>query len=142
MTAEDNKKTARRIVIEIIAGNVALIDELFAENYVDHALPPGVTPTRHGFKLVLSSLRTAFPDLQYSIEDQVAEGDRVAQRLVARGTMKGEFMGMPPTGKSAVWQEMHFFRFNANGKVTEHWDLTDEMGMMAQLGVGAPAGPA
>src|SRR5512143_1131466 len=129
MTAEDNKKTARRIVVEVIAGNVSLIDELFAADYIDHALPPGVPADRDGFRAMVSVLRTAFPDLEYTIEDQVAEGDRVAQPLKGRGTMKGEFMGMPPTGKTAEWREMHFHRFNASGKVAEHWDITDEIGM-------------
>lgn len=137
MTAEDNKKTARRIVMEVLnAANAALIDELFASDYVEHALPPGIPPDREGFKMMLPALRAAFPDLAYTIEDQLAEGDRVAQRLTGRGTLKGEFMGMQPTGKTAVWQEMHFHRFDANGKVAEHWDITDEMTMLTQLGLG------
>jgi steroid delta-isomerase-like uncharacterized protein len=137
MTAEDNKKTARRIVIEVLnAGNVALIDQLFAADYVEHALPPDVPPNREGFKMMIPALRRAFPDLEYTIEDQVAEGDRVAQRLTGRGTLTGEFMGMPPTGKTAEWREMHFHRFDASGKVAEHWDVADELGMMTQLGLG------
>ena len=98
-----------------------------------------VPADRSGFKAMVSALRTAFPDLEYTIEDQVAEGDRVAQHLKGRGTMKGEFMGMPPTGKTAEWREMHFHRFNASGKVAEHWDITDEIGMMTQLGLGSTA---
>jgi predicted ester cyclase len=136
MTPEENKKTARRIVIEIIAGNTDLIDQVFAANYVDHALPAGIPPTREGFKSMIPVLRTAFPDLEYTIEDQIAEGDRVAQRLRGRGTLKGEFMGMPPTGKTAEWEEMHIHRFDAEGKLIEHWDVTDEVGMMTQLGMG------
>lgn len=139
MTAEENKKTARRIVIEIIAGNISLVDELFAEDFVDHALPPGVPATREGFKMMIPALSAAFPDLQYTIEDQIAEGDKVAQRLKGRGTMKGEFMGMQPTGRTAEWQEIHIHHFNAQGKLVEHWDLTDEGAMMVQLGL-APQG--
>jgi steroid delta-isomerase-like uncharacterized protein len=137
MTPEDNKKTARRIVVEIFsAGNMALIDELFAVDFVEHALPPGIPPNREGFKMMIPALRQAFPDLEYTIEDQLAEGDKVAQRLTGRGTMRGEFMGMPPTGKTAVWQEMHLHRFDSAGKLAEHWDSTDEIGMMTQLGLG------
>jgi predicted ester cyclase len=85
-------------------------------------------------------LRQAFPDLEYTIEDQISEGDKVAQRLTARGTLKGEFMGMQPTGKTAVWQEMHWHRFDAGGLLVEHWDITDSLGMMLQLGVGPASG--
>ncbi len=141
MSAEDNKKTARRIVIEIFnAGNAALINEIFAENYVEHALPPGVPQDREGFRMMIPVLRQAFPDLTYTIDDTIAEGDKVAQRLTGRGTMKGEFMGMPPTGKTAEWREFHFHRFDAAGKVVEHWDLTDEISMMTQLGLGPQPG--
>lgn len=88
---------------------------------------------------MIASLRAAFPDLEYSIEDQIAEGDTLAQRLTGRGTMKGEFMGMAPTGKTAAWQEFHFHRFDANGLLIEHWDMTDSLGMLVQLGLGSGA---
>jgi steroid delta-isomerase-like uncharacterized protein len=134
MTSYDNRKTARRIVLEIFnARKTDLIDALFSPGYVDHALPPDVGTGREALKTMIAALGRAFPDLQYSIEDQLADGDRVAQRLKARGTLMGEFMGMQPTGKTAEWYEMHFHRFDAEGKVAEHWDLTDELGMLAQL---------
>ena len=134
MSTEDNKKTARRIVLELFnAGNVNLIDSLFSPDFVDHALPPEIPPTRDGFRSMIPVLRQAFPDLEYTIEDQIAEGDKVAQRVTGRGTLKGEFMGMQPTGKSAVWQEMHWHRFNAAGLLVEHWDITDSLSMLTQL---------
>ena len=141
MSTEDNKKTARRIVLELFnAGNANLIDSLFSPDFVDHALPPEVSPTRDGFRSMIPILRQAFPDLEYTIEDQIAEGDKVAQRLTGRGTLKGEFMGMQPTGKTAIWQEMHWHRFDASGLLVEHWDTTDSLGMMMQLGAGPPPG--
>ena len=141
MGTEDNKKTARRIVLELFnAGNANLIDSLFSPDFVDHALPPEVSPTRDGFRSMIPILRQAFPDLEYTIEDQIAEGDKVAQRLTGRGTLKGEFMGMPPTGKTAVWQEMHWHRFDPSGLLVEHWDTTDSLGMMMQLGEGPASG--
>ena len=141
MSTEDNKKTARRIVLELFnAGNVNLIDSLFSPDFVDHALPPEVSPTRDGFRSMIPILRQAFPDLEYTIEDQIAEGDKVAQRLTGRGTLKGEFMGMQPTGKTAIWQEMHWHRFDASGLLVEHWDTTDSLGMLTQLGAGLPLG--
>jgi steroid delta-isomerase-like uncharacterized protein len=143
MSMEDNKKTARRVVLELFnAGNVDLVDRLFAADFVDHALPPDVPPTRDGFRSMIPVLREAFPDLEYAIEGQVAEGDLVAQRLVGRGTMKGGFMGMQPTGRAAAWQEMHWHRFNAQGRLAEHWDVTDVAGMMAQLAPGTGEHPS
>lgn len=137
MTSEDNQKTARRIVTELFTGgNLQLIEALFAPDFVDHALPPDVPQSREGLRTMIGLLRTAFPDLEYTIEDQIAEGERVAQRLTGRGTLKGEFMGMQPTGRTAEWQEMHWHRFDANGKLAEHWDITDSIGMMMQLGLG------
>lgn len=136
MTTEENKKTARRIVIELInGGNLDLIDRIIAPDFIEHAAPPGVGPGRDSFRAMIPMLRGAFPDLEYTIEDQVAEGDRVAQRLVGHGTMQGEFLGMQPTGKKAEWQEMHFHRFNADGQLAEHWETSNELGMMAQLGL-------
>ena len=136
MTPDENKKTARRIVVELInAGNLELVDKLIADHFVEHAAPPGAPQGRDSFRAMIPMLRTAFPDLEYTIEDQVAEGDRVAQRLVGHGTMKGEFMGMQPTGKRAEWQEMHIHRFDAQGRLVEHWETSNELGMMAQLGL-------
>ncbi len=136
MTTDDNKKTARRIVIELIkGGNLDLVENLIAANFIEHAAPPGTPQGRDSFRAMIPMLRSAFPDLEYTIEDQFAEGDRVAQRLVGHGTMQGSFMGMPPTGKRAEWQEMHIHRFDAEGKLAEHWETSNELGMMAQLGL-------
>jgi predicted ester cyclase len=134
VSTERNQKTARRIVVELFnAGGLDLVDTLFAADFVDHSLPPDIPPNREGFKSMIPILRQAFPDLQYTIEDQIAEGDKVAQRITGRGTLKGEFMGMQPTGRTAVWQEMHWHRFNTDGLLVEHWDITDSLGMLTQL---------
>ena len=141
MSSEKNQKTTRRIVLEAFnAGRLELIDTLFAPDFVDHALPPDVPSNREGLKTILQNMRLAFPEIEYTIDDQIAEGDTVVQRLTARGTLKGEFMGMQPTGKTAVWQEMHWHRFNADGKVAEHWDVTDSLAMLSQLAADAPPG--
>jgi predicted ester cyclase len=79
-------------------------------------------------------LRTAFPDLHFTIEELVAEGDTVAGRLTMSGTHLGPLMGMPPTGGSVRQDHMHFVRFR-DGKAIEHWGVRDELGMMQQLGV-------
>jgi len=134
MSIHENKRTARRLVMEVFnAGKAELVDALLAPNYVDHALPPDVPADRDGLTNTIHRLQQAFPDLEYSIEDQIAEGNKVAQRVTGRGTLKGEFMGMQPTNKTATWHEIHWYRFDVNGRVAEHWDVTDSLGMMMQL---------
>jgi predicted ester cyclase len=124
-----------RIPLEVINNNkFELIDELYATNYVEHTPQPGVPPTREGFKQTAIALKEAFPDLHYTIDDVVEGGDRIVHRLTASGTMKGEFAGMPPTGKYATWTEIHIGRV-ANGRLTEHWGVIDQLSMLIQLGV-------
>jgi steroid delta-isomerase-like uncharacterized protein len=136
MAAQENKAAARRLVLEVFRDHaLSLVDEFVAEDFVDHSLPPDVPPNREGFRQVVGAMQRAFPDLSYTIENEVAEGDLVAQRLRGKGTLRGEFMGMPATGKSAVWQEMHLHRFNSEGKLAEHWGTSDDLGMLMQLGL-------
>ena len=112
MSTEQNKIQARRFLEEVInGGQVGKIDEFMAPNFVDHQSPPGVPPTREAFKAWLTGFRTAFPDLRYTLHDEIAEGDRVVQRATGHGTMKGEMQGMPPSGKSATWEEVHITRY-------------------------------
>ena len=82
---------------------------------------------------MISAMQTAFPDLGYTIESEVAEGDLVAQRLIRKGTLRGEFMGMQATGKSAVWEETPLHRVNSDGELAEHWGTNDDLGMLIQL---------
>ena len=124
-----------RIPLEILnQGKLQLIDELYAPDYRDRSVQPGMAPTREGFKQFVTSLRTAFPDLHYTIDDSIESGDKFVTRLTASGTMRGEFAGMPATNKHATWTEFHIVRVN-NDLVVEHWGLVQELGMMVQLGV-------
>jgi predicted ester cyclase len=133
--APDIQQTAERIPLEVLnTGNFELLDELLAPDFVDHLAQPGVPPTRDGLRQTLSALRTAFPDIHYTIEDAIACGDQVVHRLSVTGTMTGEFMGMPATGKPAAWTEIHIGR-GVNGRLTEHWGLVDQLGMLVQLGI-------
>ena len=143
MGTQENKASATRFIDEVInKGNVSVIDELSGANFVDHQAPPGVPPTVDGIKGYITMFRAAFPDLHYTLEDSIAEGDRVVQRTTAHGTMKGDFMGMPASGKSATWSEIHITRYD-NGKAVEHWAVVDQLGMLAQLGFAqAPGQPA
>jgi Predicted ester cyclase len=143
MTTEANKASARRFTDEVVnGGNLALIDELLAPDFVNHSAPPGVPATRDGTKAGMAMLREAFPDLHATVDDVIAEDDKVVQRTTAHGTMKGAFAGMPPSGKSATWQQIHILRF-ADGKQVEHWAVIDQLSMLQQLGFAeAPGQPA
>jgi steroid delta-isomerase-like uncharacterized protein len=140
MTMEENKAITRRFLDEVAnAGNIAVLDELYAPDFIDHSVPPGVPGTTEAAKGFWMMFRGAFPDLHYTLEDEVADGDRVAQRFTAHGTMRGDFQGMPASGKEATWSEIHIIRF-ADGKVVEHWGVVDQLGMLAQLGFGGTPG--
>lgn len=135
MSAQDNKALARRFLEEVMnKGNVSVLDQLGAPNFVDHDAPPGVPPGAEGIKGFVTAFRAAFPDLHYHVDDEIAEGDKVVQRVTGHGTMKGDFQGMKATGKTGTWTEMHITRFQ-NGKAVEHWGNVDQMGMLVSLGV-------
>jgi steroid delta-isomerase-like uncharacterized protein len=137
-----NLQMVERIPLEVLnKGNFGLIDELYASDFIEHFAQPGVPPTREGFKQTAIALKTAFPDLQYTIEDAIESGDRVVHRLTATGTMKGELNGMPATGKRATWTEIHIGRV-ANGRVAEHWGVIDQLGLLVQLGIVPAPGQA
>ncbi len=136
MSTEQNKSLVRQFVEEVMnKGNVAAIDQLVAPNVVDHApevpnLPPGIEGTKQIFALY----RVAFPDMRVTIDDEVAEGDRVAWRWTLTGTNTGSMMGMPATGKRVTMTGTDILRI-VGGKITERWVNFDQLGMLQQLGV-------
>jgi predicted ester cyclase len=131
----DLKTKFERIPLEILnEGNLELIDELYAPDFVNQTPAPGVAPTRDGFKQWARALRTAFPDLHYTLEDSIEAGDKFVHRVSASGTMRGDLAGMPATNEHATWSEIHIGRV-ADGRLVEHWGLVDQLGMMVQLGV-------
>ena len=137
MSTETNRANFRAVPIEIFnKGNLAMADEYFAPDYIEHViLPPGFPTGIPGLKAFVTMMRAAFPDFQYTLDgDAIAEGDMFAGRLTATGTNTGSFMGMPPTGKRATWTEIHFARM-VDGKMVEHWANIDQLGMLQQLGV-------
>ncbi len=140
--SQPNKETLRRIPLEAIKeGKVEIVDEVLAADFVEHgSLPPGLPQGREGLKALIVGLRAAFPDFRYSVLHEIAEDDMVVQHMRASGTMKGEYAGMKPTGKSATWDEVHIVRMK-DGKAVEHWAVVDQLGMLQQLGL-APAAPA
>ena len=140
MSLEENKAIERRFFEEVVnKGELAIIDELCAANFVDHSAPPGIEPDREGYKQFFAMAHSAFPDFHSTLEDMFAEGDKVVQRFTARGTHKGEFMGIPPTGKQVTITGIAIDRI-AGGKIVENWVNMDMLGMMVQLGVVPPPG--
>jgi steroid delta-isomerase-like uncharacterized protein len=136
--SEENKATLRRVNDEVFSqGNLDLVDDLFAPNYVLHdpGIPGGELRGTESFKQQwVSMFRTAFPDLQLSVEDQVAEGDKVVTRYTGRGTHQGELMGIPPTNNEVVVSGIIISRVSG-GRIEEEWNSFDALGMMQQLGV-------
>ena len=138
MSTEQNKATMRRIYDVMNDRNMERAGEFIATDLVDHDAFPGQAPGLEGFKQSLTMFRSAFPDLHFTVEDMLAEGDQVATRFTVHGTHHSDFMDIPPTGKQIQVSAFDLCRF-ADGKVVEHWGQVDMMGMMEQLGVaGAP----
>jgi predicted ester cyclase len=139
MTIDEIRALDRRYVEEVLdQGRLEVIDEICTEDYVGHV--PGFPPLgRDGDKQIVGMMRSAFPDLRFTIEEQVVEGDRALHRLVGRGTHRGDFMGVPPTGRAVMATGMNINRF-ADGKLVESWGVIDVLGIMQQLGVVPPPG--
>jgi steroid delta-isomerase-like uncharacterized protein len=135
MSTEANKNIVRRYVEEVQnEDNLMALEEIAAPGYVNHGAPRGVPPDREGIKQLTAMFRQAFPDGRMTIEDMLAEGDRVATRKTFRGTHRGELMGIPPTGKAVAIRLMDISRL-VDGKVVESWHVGDDLGMLQQLGV-------
>jgi predicted ester cyclase len=98
-------------------------------------------PDLESFKQFLPMFRTAFPDMSPTVEDMIAEGDKVVDPLTWQGTHQGELMGIPPTGNTVTVTEMHIYRIS-EGKIVERWGQPDLLGMMQQLGAVPPPGEA
>lgn len=134
-TEAENKAGFRRTYEELLnGGELSVADELVTPDFVNHEAPPGKDRGPESMRGLVTMLRTAFPDLHFTIGDLVAEGDTVAGRVTMSGTHEGSFMGMPPTGRSVRQDQMHIVRFR-DGKAIEHWGVRDDLGMMRQLGV-------
>ena len=135
MSAQENKALVRRFVEEVQSGgNIDAIDELCSPEFVNHSAPPGVPSNCEGVKQLTVMFRQAFPDSYFTVEDMIAEGDKVATRKIFHGTHQGTFMGIPPTGQQVSIGLIDVVRV-ADGKVVEHWSMGDNLGMMQQLGV-------
>lgn len=133
--SEANKTIVRRLCEEAITkGNFDVLEELVSPDYVYHEPTAGEKRGRSGLRELVTMYRTAFPDLKMTIEEQLADGDKVVTRWTASGTHRGPLMGIAPTGKQVRVQGVVTTRIS-NGKIVEDAEIYDALGMFRQLGV-------
>jgi len=137
-TAESNKALVRRFYEEIDKGNIGVLDELIADDYIDHNPPPfpGLADGREGLKQAFRIFQHATPGY-HRIEDQIAENDRVVTRLTSIGKHEGDLPGAPRTGNDLKLTSITIHRV-VNGKLVEKWSEKDVMGFLQQIGVMPP----
>ena len=136
VTAEQRRQLMLRISREIIVGgDVGLVDELFAADYLDHDPFPGLPADREGFKGAVAALHRALPDLTVDVQLTLVDGDKVAYSLTSSGTHDGDFMGIPPTGRSVVTSAIEILRIDDAGLAKERWQRFGALQMLQQIGV-------
>lgn len=134
MSDETNIALVRRFVEEFqTRHNLAAIDEYMSPDFVDHSAPAGLPPDREGVKMQFTMFFSALPDLHALIHDQVADQHKVVTRKTLRGTHQGNLMGIPPTGKVVDIEVIDILTVK-DGKITDHWNLVDQLGLLKQLG--------
>jgi steroid delta-isomerase-like uncharacterized protein len=139
--SEENKALVRTFYERVSAGDMSVVDELVADDLVEHEEFPGIPSNKEGVKLFFEMFRAAFPDMNMEARETVAEGDLVSARFVFTGTHRGEFMGVPATGKRVEVEGFDLVRVR-DGLATEHWGQMDAMALMQQLGAIPAEAPA
>ena len=137
MAAQDSGRLVERIFTAMNAQDWGTFGELLSPEYINHAFPDARGP--EGMRAVMSQFFAAFPDMRVEVEDVIAAGDKATSRGVMHGTHRGEFMGIPATGKPVRIGYMDIWRFEG-GKAVENWVQMDMLGMMQQLGVAPGPG--
>lgn len=142
MEPDEMRAIAHRFYTEVLnQGKFEVIDQLVAEDFTEHEELPGMPTDKEAPRAFAGMMRDAFPDFNATVEDMIVEGDKLVVRARMSGTHKGEFMGIPPTGNKVDVQAIDIVAIR-NGKVTDHWGVSDSLTMMQQLGVideGPPA---
>jgi predicted ester cyclase len=132
---EDNKAAARRITFDLFqAGNLSLLDTLTADTFRNEGQTSGPAQGRENLANAIARVRSAFPDLEYTLEHEVADRDFVMHHLRAKGTHRGQLGPHAATGKAAAWREMHLMRFQ-DGRMIEQWGVVDRLSILQQLGL-------
>lgn len=135
MSEEENKQFMNSFIDEVInRQNLDAIDEMVSENFIEHVPFPGKGPGRQGLKFAIGSMHTGFPDMNWTMHEQIAENEKVVSRFIWEGTDKGEFMGIPPTNKKVeVWGMV--IDVVRDGLFSESRIIMDTAGLLQQLGV-------
>jgi len=135
MSVEQNKSVVRRYYDEVLnRGHIAVLDELATDNYIENDPFPGQGNGRTDLKVRVSTLLTAFSPCTFTIDDIVAEGDRVVVRWRSSGNHSGDFLGMPPTHRDYTITGIDIHRLAA-GQMAEHWHVVDQLSQLQQLGM-------
>jgi steroid delta-isomerase-like uncharacterized protein len=135
MSERDNKATVRRFIDEYqTGGDERAFDDIIHPDVQDRSRPYGIAPGAEGVRQQFAGFRRAFPDFRATILDMIAEGDRVVTRKVFHGTHHGDLWGIPPTGREVEIQVIDIVRLE-DGRIVEHWNVVDRLGLMQQLGV-------
>ncbi len=136
----DHTISIRRLYDLINTGDIDGFGRQLADDFVEREEVPGIPPTKAGVVQYFRMLRAAFPDFRMDVKDVIASGDKAVARLQMSGTQKGEFMGIPATGKPVSVKLIDITRFGDDGLAREHWGVADLLALMQQLGV-IPAAP-
>jgi steroid delta-isomerase-like uncharacterized protein len=133
--SEHNKQVVRRFIEEVQnKKNWDTFDALHQPDFVNLSAPPGMPNDLDGGRIFLGAFLNAFPDCHFTVDDMIAEGDRVVTKKTFTGTHTGEFMGIPATGKPVKITFVDILRLR-DGKIVEHWLSMDQLSFMQQLGV-------
>ena len=142
MCVDANKAVVQRLYDDLFnRGRLAVADELVAADCINYTALPGTPTGPEGLRQAVALLRAAFPDGRLVLEDLIGEDERVAARLVFRGTHQGQSWGIAPTGRRVVQAQMHFLRL-VGGQIVEHWVVRDDLGLLDQLGASPSPTPA
>jgi predicted ester cyclase len=137
MSTDANKKIIRRLFDEAMnQGRLDVVDQFLGPSFATYGIP-NANPGPNGFKEIVRMFRAAFPDISVTVEEILAEGDVVATRGTMRGTHRGEFMGVPPTGRRVTMGYLDLWRL-ADGRIIEHHVQMDIAGLMQQFGAMPP----
>jgi steroid delta-isomerase-like uncharacterized protein len=134
MSIEANKLLVRRLITEAQeGGNLAVVDELLADDFIDHSPLPGLPPTRDGVRTLFAGMRAAFPDLRVTIHEQIGDEEKVMTRKTFSGTHGGPFLGIPASGNPIAFEVIDILTIRGD-KIREHRVILDQLGLMQQLG--------
>lgn len=137
MSQQDNIAATQRLGEAVNSGNLEVLREVFAPSVIDRDPASDQEPGPEGFIHFFTSFRDAFPDLNISVEQLVADEDNVAIAYTITGTHQGDFLGIPATGRPIKARGLQIARFQ-NGQIVERWGSSDQLGILQQLGANIP----